>query len=77
MNRRIFSRPPERMDSASFGSFNTDSIKPRSSCSFLGSVYKADGPPASSRQEPVAAITGIPASWASKIGIPNPSKNEG
>ena len=26
MNRRIFSRPPERMDSASFGSFNTDSV---------------------------------------------------
>ncbi len=34
-------------------------------------------PPASSRQDPVQAMTGVPETSASRIGMPKPSKREG
>ena len=42
-----------------------------------GCMYMEWGPPASSRQEPVAPIAGTPLFNASSKGIPNPSKKEG
>ena len=48
-----------------------------SSFSLFGLIYIESGPPASSRHEPVAAITGMLECIASMIGMPKPSKKEG
>ena len=56
---------------------NKSAIKPASSSALLGSKYKLLGPPASARQEPFAAITGVSECSASMIGMPKPSNLEG